>query len=314
MRRWSVLSSSPNRNLVDDSCHQSLRGTIEQPHQSSYDIFARVIVGQIMVRRPLDLPDLLLRPCISYNFLVAGYQYSTATLSYKSTYWSAALQSLHNALDGSGASLQRPTDIYLSVAFLSCPYFLIQMHTTAAWPSSAQQVGSICIILPPIAPLFKMAIANKVHFTTMTMEAGLCTYSNPLFHFALCVVSGSLSQSLCPCCLLTMHLEVCASSGSAQQSVMGRNDMACHQHSITLHLGCSYHLHSIHRFLSTWSAVLLTKKERFSSSLNVRGGYLCVLWVGLNVFECTGKVGSHPGKQVSSQSCLAKVATVESWL
>ena len=163
------------------------------------------------------------------------------------------------------------TNWYLSVAFVSCPYFLIQMHTTAAWPSSAQQVGSICIILPPIAPLFKMAIANKVHFTTMTMEGGLCTYSNPLFHFALCVVSGSLSQSLCPCCLLTMHLEVCASSGSAQQSVMGRNDMACHLHSI----------------LCTWDAVttctpftdffllevrFCSQKKRFSSSLNVRVG------------------------------------------
>ena len=122
---------------------------------------------------------------------------------------------------------------------MSCPYFLIQIHTTAAWPSSAQQVGSICIILPlhgfnchVSAPLFKMALPNKVHFTPMTMEAGLCSYSNTLFNFALCVVSGSLSQSLCPCCLLTMHLEVCASSGSAQQSVMGRNDMACHLHSI----------------------------------------------------------------------------------
>ena len=27
-----------------------------------------------------------------------------------------------------------------------------------------------------------------------------------------------------------------------------------------LHLGCSYHLHSIHRFLSTWGVVMLGKK------------------------------------------------------
>ena len=27
----------------------------------------------------------------------------------------------------------------------------------------------------------------------------------------------------------------------------------------TLHLGCSYHLHSSHRFLSTWDAVMLEK-------------------------------------------------------
>ena len=29
----------------------------------------------------------------------------------------------------------------------------------------------------------------------------------------------------------------------------------------TLHLGCSYHLHSIHRILSTWRAVMLGKNE-----------------------------------------------------
>ena len=111
------------------------------------------------------------------------------------------------------------TNGYLAVAFVSRSYFLIQMHTTAAWPSSAQQVGSICIILllhgfnfHILAPLFYTAIPNMVHFTPMTYAAGLCTYSNPLFHFALCVVSGSLSQRLCYCCLLTMHLEVCASS------------------------------------------------------------------------------------------------------
>ena len=28
----------------------------------------------------------------------------------------------------------------------------------------------------------------------------------------------------------------------------------------TLHLGCSYHLHSSHRFLSTWGVVMLEKK------------------------------------------------------
>ena len=35
-----------------------------------------------------------------------------------------------------------------------------------------------------------------------------------------------------------------------------------------LHLGCSYHLHSSHRFLSTWGAVMLEKSfsENLSSS------------------------------------------------
>ena len=30
----------------------------------------------------------------------------------------------------------------------------------------------------------------------------------------------------------------------------------------TLHLGCSYHLHSSHRFLSTWGAVMLEKMNK----------------------------------------------------
>ena len=34
--------------------------------------------------------------------------------------------------------------------------------------------------------------------------------------------------------------------------------------------------------------------------------------MGLNVCECTGKVENHPGRQVSSHGCLAKVLTCES--
>ena len=44
------------------------------------------------------------------------------------------------------------------------------MHTTAAWPFFAQQVGSLCIILllhsfdyHLLAPLFYMAIPNRLH-------------------------------------------------------------------------------------------------------------------------------------------------------
>ena len=33
--------------------------------------------------------------------------------------------------------------------------------------------------------------------------------------------------------------------------------MACHLDAILLHLGCSYHLHSSHHFLSTWGVVML---------------------------------------------------------
>ena len=38
-------------------------------------------------------------------------------------------------------------------------------------------------------------------------------------------------------------------------------------------------------------------------------GYLCVkpAGVGLNVCECAGKAERHPGRRVSSHSCLAKV-------
>ena len=56
-----------------------------------------------------------------------------------------------------------------------------------------------------------------------------------------------------------MHLEVCAFSGSAQWSVMGRTiEMVCHLHPILCTWGCSYHLHSSHRFLSTRTCLHLT--------------------------------------------------------
>jgi len=48
--------------------------------------------------------------------------------------------------------------------------------------------------------------------------------------------------------------------------------------------------------------------KRFSSWLNGMVGHLCVCVklaeVGLNI--CAGKAKSHSGRQVSSQSCLAK--------
>ena len=37
----------------------------------------------------------------------------------------------------------------------------------------------------------------------------------------------------------------------------------------TLHLGCSYHLHSYHRFLSTWCAVMLKKKKKKEVDLSL---------------------------------------------
>ena len=68
-----AFRSSPNRNFVDDSCHpRSLlaysyfRASIEQPTKP-HTAFLRRLVGRILVRRPPDLPDLLLRPCNIIN-------------------------------------------------------------------------------------------------------------------------------------------------------------------------------------------------------------------------------------------------------
>ena len=49
--------------------------------------------------------------------------------------------------------------------------------------------------------------------------------------------------------------------------------------------------------------------ERFSSSLNVMAGCLRekLAEVGLNVCECAGKAGSHPGRWVPPHSWLAKI-------
>ena len=41
----------------------TLRGRIEQPAEA-HTAFLRGLIGRILVRRPLDLPDLLLRPCL----------------------------------------------------------------------------------------------------------------------------------------------------------------------------------------------------------------------------------------------------------
>ena len=58
----------------------------------------------------------------------------------------------------------------------------------AAWPSSAKQVGFLCIFLPLhgfnyhlLAPLFYMAIPSKLHFTPY--GSWIVHLTNPLFHF-----------------------------------------------------------------------------------------------------------------------------------
>ena len=79
----------------------------------------------------------------------------------------------------------------------------------------------------------------------------------------------SLSQGLCPCCWFTswkcvplVHLPM------GKMKWPGRNGLSSTPN--TLHLGCSYHLHSSHRFLSTLGAVmLLKKKKKLSRSISL---------------------------------------------
>ena len=95
----------------------------------------------------------------------------------------------------------------------------------------------------------------QVKFTSLhtQMTAGLCTKLHspvPCSTFApgfntMCSWWVSLSQSMCPCCLLTMHLEVCASRMFSYR----HDEQACHLHPIvctldqppfSFHLGCGY--------------------------------------------------------------------------
>ena len=63
------------------------------------------------------------------------------------------------------------------------------------------------------------------------------------------------SQSFCSCCLLTTWKCV-----PLVELPEGRNALPPTHN--TLHLGCSYHLHSTHRFLSTWGVVTLEKNGK----------------------------------------------------
>ena len=63
-----------------------------------------------------------------------------------------------------------------------------------------------------------------------------------------------------------MHLEVYASSGADQWSVMGRTKwLATYTRYFVLR--CSCHLHSSHRFLSTWGVVMLVKREKCANDM-----------------------------------------------
>ena len=111
----------------------------------------------------------------------------------------AALQHipcLHSAFDGNSTSLQYRLMSLSSICVLFL--FSIQfryMHTTVAWPSSAQlplyYLASTWLSLPPIST----PLSTWLHMQSLHLA--------PNDH-ALVI---SLSKSLCPCCLLTMHLE-----------------------------------------------------------------------------------------------------------
>ena len=54
----------------------TFRATIEQSTKA-HTAFSRGLVGQILVRRPPDLPDLLLRPCIQIASVRLTHRYAT---------------------------------------------------------------------------------------------------------------------------------------------------------------------------------------------------------------------------------------------
>ena len=161
------------------------------------------------------------------------------------------------------------------------------MHTTVAWPSSAQQVGCLCIILPLhgiiyhlLAPLFYMAsyaIQRKLHSTpndymlVRSWIVHLTPIPCPLFHFCpnlarllytICVVSGFLLVKVCALAACSPCTWKCVPIVDLLNGPLwaGRNGLPPTPD--TLDLGWSYHLHSSHRFLSTWGAVMLEKKKK----------------------------------------------------
>ena len=74
-------------------------------------------------------------------------------------------------------------------------------------------------------------------------------------------------------------------------------------------LGCSYQLHSSHRFLSTWGVVMLVKNkqtkknEQFLKYYQVRGSNICGLCSPLaTVIPCTMQTCSLKSK--NSTYCL----------
>ena len=151
---------------------------------------------------------------ISYNFLVADYQYSTATLNYKDTsvkcalsYSLAALKRipcLHSAFDSNSASLQhRPISLKrLCAVFLALIYTTqIQIHNSTmaiSCPASCclcYHLTSTWLQLSPISRYCVHAIASKLHFTLHAVPAN-CFIVVCWFFLELCAESQYM-KTLC---------------------------------------------------------------------------------------------------------------------
>ena len=176
------------------------------------------------------------------------------------------------------------TDWCLSVAFVWCSYFLYNLDIDAYNSSMAifcpaswlplYHLASTWLQLPPIStPLLHGFICNtKLPSLHSIYTQWLCALNSNLL-FPVPLLSSSQASTLCVVSgfLLSKVYALTACSPCTWQCVplvdllngllwAGRNDLPPTPD--TLHLGCSYHLHSSHRFLSTCGAVMLEKKKK----------------------------------------------------
>ena len=97
-------------------------------------------------------------------------------------------------------------------------------------------------LIPTSWQLRSVEVSNCPH----TKRASLCQFANI-----------QASQSLFPCCLLTTWK--CVPLVDLLNALLWAGQNGLPPTPNTLHLGCSYHLHSSHHFLSTWGAILQKK-------------------------------------------------------
>ena len=170
------------------------------------------------------------------------------------------------------------------------------MNTTVAWPSSAQQLGCLCIISPLhgfnyhlLTSLFYMVSFTLYTPMTVLNVRSWIMHRTPilcfLFHFCPnlarlphCVVSGFLlvkvyALAACSPCTWKCVPLVDLLNGLLWE---GRNGMPPTPD--TLHLGGSYHLHSSHRFFPLWVQLCSKKKK---------GVYHGSTWLYFSLLHCT---------------------------